>query len=220
MDFGFRSGDSVCAGYDKDGVKKCDAAAWAYGIQVMTESTRTETSGPRDYCSSLRKTYNGFISGLSSNNMCALVVCGLPFYYSLGTSIYGVIVPMLYGKAAWIAMGVLLVAWLIAIISVWKTMPNLLTISVFIYTTMGHWCLVSAIILVCYLSTVLPISFTGYLIASVLPSTIFLIFCADVMRSMRRRMYDRIALASLASLASPSSSAPAVEPLSEVAVSS
>jgi hypothetical protein len=51
----------------------------------------------------------------------------------------------------------------------------------------------------------------------VLPSTIFLIFCADVMRSMRRRMYDRIALASLASLASSPSS---TEPLSEVAVSS
>ena len=177
----------------------------------------TETTEHRDYCSSLRKAYNGFVSGLSSNNMCALVVCGLPFYYSLGTSIYGVIVPMLYGKAAWIAMAVLLLAWLIAIISVWKTMPNLLTISVFIYTTMGHWCLVSAIILVCYLSTVLPVSFTGYLVATVLPSTIFLIFCADVMRSMRRRMYDRI---SLASLALASSSAPAVEPLSEVAVSS
>lgn len=111
-------------------------------------------------------------------------------------------------------MAVLLLAWLIAIISVWKTMPNLLTISVFIYTTMGHWCLVSAIILICYLSTVLPISFTGYLIASVLPSTIFLICCADVMRSMRRRMYERIAQASLAS------SAPAEEPLAEVTVSS
>jgi hypothetical protein len=49
----------------------------------------------------------------------------------------------------------------------------------------------------------------------VLPSTIFLIFCADVMRAMRRRMYERIALSSTST-----SSSIATEPLAEVVVSS
>jgi len=150
----------------------------------------------RDYFSGLRKAYNGVLSGLSSNNVLALLVCGAPFYYGLGFSIYGsamrTYAATALGGAAWAFMTILLIAWIIAAIAVRKTMPNLLSISVFIYTTMGHWCLVSGIIVAVYVSSMVPFIYTSYLLSAFLPSILFLIFCGDVLRALRRRMYDHI----------------------------
>ena len=87
----------------------------------------------KDYCSGLRKAYNGILSGLSSNNVLAILVAGAPFYYLLAVSIYGSAARSLFGTAAWIFMSVLFLAWILAAVAAWKTMPNLLSISVFIY---------------------------------------------------------------------------------------
>jgi len=103
--------------------------------QATPQATPNQT---RDYCSGLRKAYNGILSGLSSNNVLASIVGGAPFYYLLVVSIYGSTARSLFGTATWIFMSVLLLAWILAAVAAWKTMPNLLSISVFIYTSMGH----------------------------------------------------------------------------------
>jgi hypothetical protein len=150
----------------------------------------------RDYFSGLRKAYNGILSGLSSNNVLALLICGAPFYYGLGFSIYGTAMrsyaATALGGAAWAFMTILLIAWILAAIAVRKTMPNLLSVSVFIYTTMGHWCLVSGFIVAVYVSSMVPFTYTSYLLSAFLPSILFLIFCGDVLRALRRRMYEQI----------------------------
>jgi hypothetical protein len=152
----------------------------------------------RDYCSGLRKAYNGILSGLSSNNVLAIVVGGAPFYYLLIVSIYGSTARSLFGTATWIFMSVLLLAWILAAVAAWKIMPNLLSISVFIYTSMGHWCLVSSLIVIFYLSSQMALTYTGYILGATMPSTALLLFCGDVLRALRKRIYERIAAASAA----------------------
>ncbi len=158
---------------------------------------------PRDYCSGCRKAYNGILSGLSSNNVLAILVGGVPFYYLLGISIYGSAVTSLFKTASWLFMTAVLIAWLLAALAAWKTMPNLLSISVFVYTSMGHWCLVSFLIIVFYGSSQMALAYTGYLLLATLPSTVFLLFCGDVFRALRSRMYERISAVASASASVP-----------------
>ena len=154
---------------------------------------QVQHKSPSDYCSGLRKAYNGILSGLSSNNILASIISGGPFYYLLGVSIYGSAARSLFGTAAWIFMSVLFLAWILAALAAVKTMPNLLTISVFIYTSMGHWCLVSSLIVIFYMSSQMALAYTGYILAATMPSTALLLFCGDVLRALRKRMYERIA---------------------------
>ena len=156
---------------------------------------QSQTQQARDYCGGCRKAYNGVLSGLSSNDILATLVAGGPFYYLLAVSIYGSTARSLFGTATWIFMSVLLLAWIIAAIAAFKTMPNLLSISVFTYTSMGHWCLVSSLIVIFYLSSQLQLSYTGYILGATMPSTALLLFCGDVLRALRKRMYERIAAA-------------------------
>jgi hypothetical protein len=53
--------------------------------------------------------------------------------------------------------------------------------------------LVSSLIVIFYLSSQLQLSYTGYILGATLPSTALLLFCGDVLRALRKRMYDRIA---------------------------
>jgi len=167
-------------------------------ISVITQTQPPLTQSPqlqqvRDYFSGCRKAYNGVLSGLSSNNVLAILMGGGPFYYLLALSIYGSAERSLFGTATWIFMSVLFLAWILAAIAAFKTMPNLLSISVFTYTSMGHWCLVSSLIVIFYLSSQMQLSYTGYILGATLPSTALLLFCGDVLRAVRKRMYDRIA---------------------------
>ena len=166
-------------------------------ISVITQTQPPLTQSPqlqqvRDYFSGCRKAYNGVLSGLSSNNVLAILMGGGPFYYLLALSIYGSAERSLFGTATWIFMSVLFLAWILAAIAAFKTMPNLLSISVFTYTSMGHWCLVSSLIVIFYMSSQMALAYTGYLLAATMPSTALLLFCGDVLRALRKRMYERI----------------------------
>jgi len=163
----------------------------------VTEAAVQQRKKQHDYCVGIRKAYAGLLSGLSSNNILAFILCGSPFYYILGFSIYSnsghSSASSLFGASPWIFMGILLSAWLLSALSMWKTMPNLLTASIFIYTTIGHWCIVSGFIIMIYGSSQLPASYTGYLLAALVPSVIFLLFSGDLLRAVRKRMYDATA---------------------------
>lgn len=162
---------------------------------TILQKTQIQAHQIRDYCGGCRKAYNGVLSGLSSNDILATLVGGGPFYYLLAVSIYGSTARSLFGTATWIFMSVLFLAWIIAAIAAFKTMPNLLSISVFTYTSMGHWCLVSSLIVIFYLSSQMQLSYTGYILSATMPSTALLLFCGDVLRALRSRMYERIAAA-------------------------
>ena len=161
----------------------------SYVLSAMTSRI------PKDCFKGLRTTYNSVLKAVASHNIVAMIVTGSPFYYMLGYGIYYSRVaggqPLLL-SANWGFMTILILGWLVACISIWKIMPNLLTFSIFLYTSIGHWCLISLFVFLCYLMYYTPIGSTASLLAALMPPILLLLLSADILRSVRTRLYAAI----------------------------
>ena len=153
----------------------------------------------RDACVSLRKTYNAFLRLITTWNWLACIVAGTPMIYLLSfmiyNSVYTSVIANMLSTAGYSVFGVLLVTWVIAIISILRNMPNLLTIAIFVYTCLGHWALVSFIILIFYGFRNLHGYILIYLCTILLPSIMLLLISGDLMRAKRAMMFQALALA-------------------------
>jgi len=147
---------------------------------------------PTDYFRGFRKAYASIIKAFAANNIVALFVTGVPIYYILSLGIYQTARSVIsyYTSAVWVFLSILIVAWVIAAIAVWKTMPNLLTVGVFIYKAFGYWCLVSSFLVAIYLSPYVPGIVLSYALWALMPSIAFLLICGDILRSVRTRLYE------------------------------
>ena len=153
----------------------------------------------QDFCVSLRKTYGAILHFLTANAAVAGVVSSVPPIYILGFMIYNSTshTPFIYASymtgSGYSIFGVLGAAWLLACLSIWKMMPNLLTLSIFVYKCLGHWAFVSFVIVLFYFTHYAGIKVTAYLAAGLLPPVLLLLFAADVMRAQRTKMYAALA---------------------------
>jgi len=151
----------------------------------------------RDACVSLRKTYNALLKVITTWNWLACIVAGTPVIYLISFMIYYSVSPSaissLLSTSGYSVFGVLLVAWIIGALSIWRNLPNLLTLTIFIYTCLGHWSLVSFIILIFYGFRNLPGSYILYLCTALLPSIFLLLFSGDLMRKKRAIMFEALA---------------------------
>lgn len=149
-----------------------------------------------DACVSLRKTYNAILGALTAWSWMAGIVAGTPVLYFIGFLIYNSVHPSyiasMLSTSGYSVFGVLLFAWLIAAVSIWRMMPNLLTFTIFIYNCLGHWSLVSFIILIFYGFHNLPSSYILYLCTILLPSILLLLFSSDLMRAKRSAMFKAL----------------------------
>lgn len=147
---------------------------------------------PLDYCFGCRKAYAAVLKTIAANNIIAFLVAGIPIYYILSLAIYQTSKSVLYqyGSAIWVFLSIFLVAWIIAGIAMWKIMPNLLTISIFVYKAVGYWCLVSTFIVAFYVSMYVPGAVLSYALWSLMPSIVFLLVCGDILRAVRTRLYE------------------------------
>jgi len=154
---------------------------------------------PRDYCSGIRKAYDAVVKALASNNIVAALVTGLPFYYlfSVGGAQARNTVGY-YTSAVWVFSAVLVAAWLLGVVAMWRTMPNLLTVTIMTYRAFGYWCLVSTFLVLSYISSYLPVGWMGFILAAIMPSILFLLVCGDVLRAVRTRLYATLASATAA----------------------
>ena len=148
----------------------------------------------RDACVSLRKTYNAFLRLIITWNWLACIVAGTPMIYLLGfmiyNSVYTSLIANMLSTSGYSVFGVLLVTWVIAVISILRNMPNLLTIAIFVYTCLGHWSLISLLILIFYgFGNHLPVTILLYLCAILLPSIMLLLISGDLMRAKRALMF-------------------------------
>jgi hypothetical protein len=159
---------------------------------MSTQESVQQKKQPRDWFRGLRKSYNSIIKAFASNNIVALTICGIPFYYMCGYGIfysrYTSSIGMLL-SAVWTFMSIFLLTWVTAAVAVWKVMPNLLTSSIFIYTAIGHWCLISLFVILCYLSSYIPMGYAGSLLSAIMPPILFLLICGDILRAVRTRLY-------------------------------
>ncbi len=155
----------------------------------------------RDTCRSLRKTYNAVLKMLTGWKWLPAIIAGIPVIYVIGFMIYSSAISSLLTSflsgTGYTIFSVLMLSWILAVISIWKTLPNLITISIFIYKCIGHWSLVSFVVLLFYGIHIRASAYIYYLVAFLLPPIILLLFCADVMRTIRTRMF--VALEPIAS---------------------
>jgi len=151
----------------------------------------------RDACISLRKTYNALLKIITTWNWLACIVAGTPVIYLISFMIYHSARPSyvssLLSTSGYSVFGVLLAAWVIGLVSIWKNLPNLLTLTIFIYTCLGHWSLVSFIVLIFYGFSNLPGTYIAYLCTALLPSILLLLFSGDLMRKKRAMMFEALA---------------------------
>jgi len=163
----------------------------------------------RDYCSGLRKLYNGILSVLASTNVVACIVTATPILYMIILAIYQSHMIVGYNTSSiWAFFTTLLVGWILGIVAIWKTMPNLLSFTIFLYKAIGYWCLITTFILLFYMAGYLPLNVLGYLLAAIIPSIFLLLVSADVLRIVRTRLYT--ALEALPTLA-PATAVPAID---------
>lgn len=150
----------------------------------------------RDACVSLRKTYNAFLRLIITWNWLACIVAGAPMIYLLGfmiyNSVYTSLIANMLSTSGYSVFGVLLVTWIIAVISILRNMPNLLTVAIFVYTCLGHWALVSFIILIFYGFSNLHGYIILYLCTILLPSILLLLISGDLMRAKRAMMFSAL----------------------------
>lgn len=152
-----------------------------------------------DACISLRKTYNAVLNSLTVNRYMILLFSSLPQIYILCYMIYNSAVPtapFIYSSymngTGFSIFAALLIGWILATVSICKIMPNLLSVSIFIYKCLAHWALVSFIIILFYLSSYLGLRLTGYLSIGFAPPILLLLFVVDILRTSRTKMYEQL----------------------------
>jgi len=152
----------------------------------------------RDYCGPFRKSYNGVLNALAATNVIAGIFTGVPFSYLFAIAGYYTNSQIYYTQPIWIFGSILAAGWIIGIIALWKTMPNLLTIAIFLYKAVGYWCLVSFFLVLFYFTPYLHgMGTLGMVMIVIIPSILFLLFCADVLRTVRSRLYKLLETSAL-----------------------
>ena len=149
----------------------------------------------QDLFKGLRSAYNTLIQFFASNGVVAIALSGSPVYYMFIFAIYQSIhypnhpATYAFSSSSYTLFGILFLFWILAMVSVWKLLPNLLTVSIFVFTCIGHWCLVSGSIMVFYGWSQMPYVYSSYLLSELLPSILFLLISGDILRGVRKRFY-------------------------------
>jgi hypothetical protein len=86
----------------------------------------------------------------------------------------------------------LFVSYCVALVCVHKTMPNLLTIPIFVFKSFGYWMIVSFLILAFYGFSLIPPIISYYISLIILPEIILLLFSANIMRELRTKMFRKL----------------------------
>jgi hypothetical protein len=154
-----------------------------------------------DDCKPIRKTYDAVLKLLASNHYVAMFVTSCPilyiFVYVVSNSVSGSVgafgILSYLNNIGYTIFGVLLLAWAVGCASIWKKMPNLLSLGIFVYKCIGHWTLVSFVMIVLYVTSYAGVRVTGWLTMGFLPSIVLLLFAADVMRAVRHRLFEELA---------------------------
>jgi hypothetical protein len=157
-----------------------------------------------DACSSLRKSYAACLRALTLNRWiggaCTLLPIAYIFSFMLTNSVGSYALAVYLMGPGWTIFSVLLMAWILMVICLWQRCPNLLSVSIFLFTCFGHWALVSFVVVLGYASRDLSrtsvaaaTQLGSYFTAGLLPPVLLLLLAADVLRTQRDRMFEELA---------------------------
>lgn len=160
------------------------------GIQARMPSTA------RDCCKGPRAAYNAVLTLIASNSVVAGIVSGIPVYLLVSLSIVyatqGNPAFVLFSSASYTIMTTLVLAWVLFGVATYRIYPNLMFISIFLYTCLGHWSLVSLFVMFVYGARYVSVQAMWYLLSNFFPLIGTLLICGEVMRRVRQRLFDEI----------------------------
>jgi hypothetical protein len=163
----------------------------------------------KDLCKGVRTTYVACLNFLAANGWAAAVLSGLPTYtlivamINIHSSSPQYFVADIIGRGLYVLFTIITLTWLIGLLSLWRMLPNLLTLTIFSYTALAHWSIVSFLILMVYGWGVLPLQVFAYLTAILIPGTIVLLLCGDLLRIRRQLMFKAIEASVSSAMAPP-----------------
>jgi hypothetical protein len=171
----------------------------------------------RDLCKGVRATYGASLQFLAANGWIVGVVSGLPSYtlivamINIHSSSPQYFVADILGRGLYVLFTLITLVWILGLLSVWRVLPNLLTVTIFSYTSLAHWSIISFLILMVYGWGMLPLGVFAYLTAILVPGTLVLLFCGDLLRIRRRQMFQALeANATAAAVPAVGATAPTV----------
>jgi hypothetical protein len=150
----------------------------------------------KDFCKGLRTTYVACLNFLATNGWVVGVLSGLPTYtlivamINIHSSSPQYSVGNILGRGLYVLFTILTLTWLIGLVSLWKVLPNLLTLTIFSYTSLAHWSIISFLILLVYGWGILPLGVFSYLTVILIPGTVILLLCGDLLRTRRQQMFQ------------------------------
>lgn len=172
-------------------------------------------STARDCCKGPRAAYNAILTLIASNSVVAIIVAGIPVYLLVSLSIVyatqGNPGYILFSSATYTVMTILTLSWVLFGVATYKVFPNAMSISIFLYTCLGHWSLVSLFVMCVYGARYIPLGVLWYLLSNFFPLIFTLLICGDMMRRVRQRLFDEIQRADVSRVMGSATEGVAVE---------
>jgi hypothetical protein len=147
----------------------------------------------RDHCKGLRASYKSLTTLISANSIVALLFAGIPLYIMIGWATTDLTRLPYIGGFIYLLLVLIALAWIIAGLCMWRTYPNLLSVAVFVYTSLAHWAFVSILMVLFYGWSFLPFQLFGRVMGALLPLIAALYICGDVLVEVRKRLFAAIA---------------------------
>ena len=146
-----------------------------------------------DYCKGPRFVYAAFLKFVASKSVIAGLASGFTVFvvttFIILQNIYNRAVFDIFSKPTLGIYFVLLASWFLCVLSIWRIMPNLLTFVIFVHNCLGHWSLVSFLLLLLYGNSALPIYYITYIIYGLIPGYLSLIVTVDLLRTLQTNMF-------------------------------
>ena len=146
----------------------------------------------KDYCKGPRLVYTAFLHFLATNWIVAGLTSGCTVFvvtaFIILESLYNpVVFDIFYRPTIGIYLA-LLASWCLCLLAIWRVMPNLLTVGIFVHSCLGHWSLVSVILLWFYGNSAMPMSSITYILYGIIPGYLSIIVTVDLLRSLQTEM--------------------------------
>jgi hypothetical protein len=151
----------------------------------------------KDYCKGCRNTYYAILSALTANKIVSSISISSPLVCLIiliihNNLVFSSLIMQQFEGAIYSIFTATIIAYIVALISIWKTMPNLISISKMIYSALGYWSLVSSLVLFVSAWKYIPSSYLHFISISILTPIVFWLFTVDLIYIWKKNTLDTI----------------------------
>ncbi len=167
-----------------------------YAAAAAAQEQHAAAPRERDFCYGCRRCWHAVTRALGATRTLTSLIIGVPVCYLVAVLIgasttNGADVRAILGPSVAVVMGFTIFFAILAWVALWKRLQNLLGIAAFVFRAIGHWAMVSSVILILAgWSYSLGGAVVWALGSSVIPPILIFLMTAAVMDSHRERMVE------------------------------